>query len=419
MMTRYGERHPDVEQLQQRLTEAEQHLSAEISLAMETLDSEIVAEKTLLTSLGSAIEAEKINAMELNGLGLEYSKLTRDFGTTKSLYQNLLKRQAEADLSAQLESNFVHWFERAEPRLQPVRPDVPQNTAFGAFLGLILGLMIAVGGVLLDNTVHGQTDVEAMGLPFLGIIPSINEEDQAPKTSEDRDLFIVRKPKSHVAECARSVRTNLLFMSTDRALGRLLVTSAGPSEGKSTTAIALAITMAQAGNRVLLVDTDLRRPRLHKTFGVKGESGLTNVLLKEATLEEAIKATDVVGLDVLPCGALPPNPAELLHGERFHEVKKEIENRYDRVIYDSPPVNAVTDSLILSQDVDGTVVVVKASATSKEFVRRAVRQLLDVKANVLGIVLNDLDFDNANYRYYNYYYYSRYSYGSDEKQAEV
>ncbi|MBI2377102.1 MAG: polysaccharide biosynthesis tyrosine autokinase [Deltaproteobacteria bacterium] len=419
MGTRYGDKHPDVEQLKQRLTEADDHLMQEISLAVETLDSEIFAEKTLLIGLDKAIEEEKKNAMDLNSLGLEYSKLTRDFGTTKTLYQNLLKRQAEADLSAQLESNFVHWFERAEPRLQPVRPDVPKNTAFGAFLGLVLGLLIAVGGVLLDNTVHGQTDVEAMGLPFLGIIPSINEEEEAPRKSEDRDLFILRKPKSHVAECARSVRTNLLFMSTDRPLRRILITSAGPSEGKSTTAIGLAITMAQAGAKVLLVDTDLRRPRLHKTFGVKGDSGLTNVLLKEFSLAEAVKATDVVGLDMLPCGALPPNPSELLHSDRFHEVKDEMEAKYDRVIYDSPPVNAVTDSLILSQDVDGTVVVVKASATSKEFVRRAVRQLVDVKANILGIVLNDLDFENANYRYYNYYYYSRYSYGSDEKSAEV
>jgi capsular exopolysaccharide synthesis family protein len=281
-----------------------------------------------------------------------------------------------------------------------------------------LGLLITVGGVVLDNTVHTQLDIESLlRLPFLGVVPSIRAADEeaaaaanpskAPKTPAVRDLFIIRSPKSSVAECLRSIRTNLLFLGTVKPLQRILLTSAGPVEGKSTAAIALGITMAQAGNKVLLVDTDLRRPRLHKTFGVPGNTGLTSVLLDAARIDEVIKSTEIVGLDVLPCGPLPPNPAELLHTERFRAILDQLSEKYDRVLFDSPPINLVTDAAILAQMVDGTIFVVKASKTSKDAVRRASRLLNDIKANILGVLLNDLDFEQDGYYYYRYGYQYR------------
>lgn len=424
LSTRYGERHPTMVGIENQMGQETELLKRELNLVLKTLDNEIEELKKSESSLFAAMEEEKKNALALNNLALDYSKLSRDFGTTKTTYEALLKRQTEADLSGLLESNFVRWLEPAEPQRGFVRPSVQKNALFGALIGLLLGVAIALGGVLLDNTVHTQADVEEnLRLPFLGIFPSIQWEDDEKKRGDGerspatRDLYILQNSKSSVAECARSLRTNVLFMGTETPLRRVLLTSAGPTEGKTTTAVALGITMAQAGNKVLLIDTDLRRPRLHRTFGVPGENGLTSVLVGTAVIDEVIKSTEVVGLDVLPCGPLPPNPAELLHTQKFAALLQALGEKYDRILLDSPPINAVTDAAILSQNVDGTILVVKASKTAKEAVRRASRQLLDVNANILGVVLNDVDFEEGGYYQHYYYYYNRYAYGADPKKG--
>lgn len=421
LSTRYGERHPDMVAVIKQLDETKGALRAEIKNVLRALDSEIRALETARSGLEEAVTEEKEKALDLNAMGLEYSKLTRDLGTTKSTYEALLKRQTETDLSTLLEANFVRWFEQARVPTVPVRPSIPKNTVIGLLAGLMLGVLVVAGGVLLDNTVHRQADVETLlRMPFLGIFPRVG--DNMPRRgrtkkkerlfSRDRDLYTLHNPKSAAAECARSVRTNLMFMATSRPLRRLLLTSARPSEGKTTTAVALSVAMAQAGNRVLLLDSDLRKPRLHRAFGVSGEEGLTSVFVGRE-LDEVIKRTEVPDLDVLPCGPLPPNPAELLHSEKFTDVLDELAKRYDRVVLDSPPVGAVTDASILSQLVDGTVLIVQAHETPKEAARRAVQRLRDVGAHIVGVVLNDYDAQVGDYGYQHYYYYRGYGYGSD------
>jgi succinoglycan biosynthesis transport protein ExoP len=224
------------------------------------------------------------------------------------------------------------------------------------------------------------------------------------------DLFIHKMPKSPVAECLRGVRTNLLFLGTERPLQKLLVTSSGPQEGKTTAVIDLGITFAQSGQRTLLVDTDMRKPRLHRAFGLSADVGLTSVLLDEKRLGEALKATQVPDLTVLPCGPMPPNPAELLHTERFRKLVVELSRRYDRILFDSPPVAAVTDAMILAGEVDGVVLLVKAAHTSRDSVVRARRALTDVQARIVGAVLNAVDLKSrgAGYSYADYAQYSHY-----------
>jgi capsular exopolysaccharide synthesis family protein len=210
-------------------------------------------------------------------------------------------------------------------------------------------------------------------------------------------------------------------MSADHPAKRILVTSPSPQEGKTTVAINLAIAMAQSESKVLIVDTDLRRPRIHKAFGIRPRVGISTVILGESTLDESVIKTDIPNLDVLTCGPIPPNPAELMHTKSFIRVIDELSERYDRVIFDSPPVAAVTDAAILSKHVDGALLIVKSLQTTKDSVKHAVQVLNDIEANILGAVLNNLDLSNRKYgQHYYYYYYKKYGdyYQSDEEARE-
>ena len=432
LLSRYGEKHPKMVAVNNQLTKIKQRREAEIENILGALSNEITALKKREKKIREEMKIHRRKAQNLNALALDYSKLSRPLGTSKETYNSLLKRRIDTDLSGQLESNFVSFQETAEPPRVPVRPSIPLQTAFGCIAGLLAALSFVVGSALLDNTIQSQFDIEnAVKLAFLGLIPKIDSEEAAAivkevssekKPPRARDMFILENPKSSVAECARSLRTNLMFLGAEKPLKRILLTSAGPSEGKSTTAITLGTTMAQAGSRVLIIDTDLRRPRLHKSFGVSGKTGLTSLLLDASNKSESIKSTDVPGLDLLPCGPLPPNPSELLHTEKFSAILESLDDMYDRIILDSPPVNLVTDASILSQLSDGTIFVVKASKTTKDAARRATRVLSGVRANLLGVVLNDVDLKQGGYYKDNYYQYYRtgYSYGSDaEGQANA
>jgi capsular exopolysaccharide synthesis family protein len=196
----------------------------------------------------------------------------------------------------------------------------------------------------------------------------------------------------------------------------MLVTSSGPQEGKSTTAINLAIAMAQSGQKVLIVDTDMRRPRLHKAFGVPNDVGVSSLVVGEGKLEDAIKTTEVPGVYLLPCGPVPPNPAELLHTKAFGELLETLDGKFDRVLLDSPPVGAVADAVVLATQVAGVVMVLKAGVTNRDVAKRTVRALNDVKAPILGAVLNDVNLERSRYGDYYYGYAYRY-YGYGEKNG--
>jgi capsular exopolysaccharide synthesis family protein len=217
-----------------------------------------------------------------------------------------------------------------------------------------------------------------------------------------------------VAEAARSIRTNIFFMSPDRPYRTLLVTSAGPSEGKTTVACCIAIAMAQAGRRVVLLDCDMRRPRMHRVFGMEKDQGVTTTLLDLENLAQVEHETPIQNLSVVTTGPLPPNPAEILHSEAFGKMLRMLRDRYDCVVIDSPPVVPVTDSAILSTSVDGTILVVRAFKTTKDLARRAVRSIRDVGGHLVGTVLNSVDLDRHEYGYRYYYYYKREGYASTE-----
>jgi len=220
-----------------------------------------------------------------------------------------------------------------------------------------------------------------------------------------KELISLDNPKSPVTEAFRTLRTNIQFYNVDKELKTICITSSGPGEGKTTTICNLAITVARTGKRVLLIDGDLRKPQVHKVFNVVNSKGLTNVLAKQADLSEAVKAVDDVnGLYVLTSGPKPPNPSELLGSNRMKEFLKEAAENYDLILVDTPPVGVVTDPAVVSTMVDGTILVVRSHQTNMEEARRAKQLLENVKANILGVVLNSIPVSGRTYyRYYQYY----------------
>jgi capsular exopolysaccharide synthesis family protein len=419
LSSRYLPDHPKAKAVAEKLDEVQRNIKREVDNVLTSLEAEYQAKVESERALQRELAKVKGEALEVNKYALDYSRLKRVSDNNATLYQLVLTRQKEAALSAHQETNNVYKLDSAvEPRF-PVHPRVKLNILLAAVVGLLGGIGLAFFLEYLDNTVKGQEDLERnVQVAFLGIIPSIKLESQGEgaEVMRLRDNYLISHPKSTVAEACRTVRTNILFMAPDTPPRRLLVTSPSPQEGKSTVSINLAITMVQSGSRVVLVDTDMRRPRLHKSFGIQSGAGVTTAILGEASLEQVVHASEMPGLDVIPCGPVPPNPTELLHTDRFKRFIEALSERYDRVIFDSPPVLAVADPLILASQMDGVVLVIKAAQTSRELARRAVRQLRDIKARVLGAVINDLDLAHRDYGYY-YYQQYRYYYGEKEQDA--
>ena len=378
-----------------------------------------IQEKTLA---GLLAEAKK-QALDLNLMEIDYNRLRRTKENTEKLYSVILERTKASDITRMLRVNNIRVLDPPLEPSSPISPKVPMNLAFGAIAGLLLGAAAAFGREQLDRSIKTPEDVEReLRLPVLGILPEINIREARPalyyartsKTQADKsspltkaEFVVHEKPSSGPAEAARAIRTNIMFMSPDRPHRTLLITSAGPYEGKTTVGCSIAIAMAQAGQRVLLVDCDLRRARVHKVFDKPNDFGVTSALLDPGLLDEVDLTTTIPNLSVLPAGPIPPNPAELLHSTAFARLLEDLQGRYDRIMIDSPPIGPVTDATILSTKVDATILIVRAFKTKKELARRAAKALSDVSANTVGCVLNGVDLNRPEYRQNYYYYYYR------------
>lgn len=414
LQSRYLDQHPKLTECRDKLALVERDFQRELSNLVVGTEAELreaVEKERNLLALFNEVKAE---AFEVEKKKLELDRLKQESDSAKRQYDSVFKRLKDIELSGLLRTSNVRVLDAARPSMAPVRPNVPQSILLGVLAGLLAGLGLALLLEFLDSSVTSQLEIEErLGLTFLGLVPTI---PASTTEGQSKDLHIYREPKSHIAECTRAVRTNLLFMSPDKPLKRMLVTSSGPQEGKSTTAINLAIAMAQSGQRVLIVDTDMRRPRLHKAFGVPNDVGVSSLVVGEGKLEDAIKTTEVPGVYLLPCGPVSPNPAELLHTKAFGELLATLDGRFDRVLLDSPPVGAVADAVVLATQVAGVVIVLKAGVTHRDVAKRTVRALNDVKAPILGAVLNDVNLDRSRYGDYYYGYAYRY-YGYGDKNG--
>lgn len=413
LQSRYLTEHPKLIECKDKLGLVEKDFQRELSNLVVGTEAELREAVEKERNLQALFNEAKAEAFEVEKKKLELDRLKQESDNAKRQYESVFKRLKDIELSGLLRTSNVRVLDAARPNPSPVRPNVPQSILLGVLAGLIAGLGLALLLEFLDSTVTTQQEIEErLGVTFLGFVPSIPDGT----SGQTKDLHIHREPKSGIAECTRAIRTNLLFMSPDKPFRRMVVTSSGPQEGKSTTAINLGIAMAQSGQRVLIVDTDMRRPRLHKAFGVANELGVSSLVVAEGKLDDAVKTTEVPGLYLLPCGPIPPNPAELLHTKAFSELLETLSSKFDRVILDSPPVGAVADAVVLATQADGVVLVLKSGRTHREVARRTVRALNDVKAKLFGAVLNDVNLERSRYGDYYYSYAYRY-YGYGEKNG--
>jgi tyrosine-protein kinase Etk/Wzc len=355
---------------------------------------------------------------------LELTRLLRAKDVNENIYKMLLEKYEEAKITEAGKIGNVRVIDPAKEPLSPIKPRKALNLLIGLVVGLVLGIGLSFFLDSMDNSVKTAEEIETtFGIPVLGLIPSIQSEDPRRKKRNGRDeiskiastLVTKYTPRSPISEAYRAIRTNIQFSKIDAPLRSIVVTSAAPSEGKSTTVANLAFTTALAGAKTLLIDADLRRPVVHSLFGLEREPGMTNILAERLAPEKVIKPSGVENLDILTCGAIPPNPSELLGSQRMKELVQQLKGKYDLVLFDSPPVITVTDTAVLSNQVEGVVLVVLSHGTDRRALARAKSLLSNVNANILGSILNKIDLTGIGSSY-DYYYHYHYYYYSDDGQ---
>jgi succinoglycan biosynthesis transport protein ExoP len=368
--------------------------------------------------LAEALEQAKKEVNDIAEKSIQYNILKRETDTNKQLYDGLLQRQKEMVVSAASRTSNIRIVDAAEIPKLPVKPRVLWNLTLGAVLGLGLGIGLAFFQEYLDNTLKGPDEVETLlRLPSLGALPLFTtngggkSQSLVPADTQEQSGSVGVENSSATLEAFRSLRTSIL-LSASPVPKVLLITSALPGEGKTTTTVNLGVTLASLGSRVVIVDCDMRRPSCHRTTGVENKPGFVQCLTGHVELRQAIlPVPGVTNLSVIPCGPVPPNPAEILTSPVTGELLEKLRGEFEYVLVDSPPLLSVSDSRILSTITDAVVMVARAHDTPFEAVRRARDLLYAAGARVLGVALNAIDVRAGGYYAYDYYYRYGYGYG--------
>lgn len=406
-------------------------MSQDILNKLLTLDGEIKASSAKIGALQDVVDSYAVKLDNLPAKILELARLERRRQVDEQTYIMMVQKLEETKIQEAAQAKNVTIVDEAIEPLYPVSPKKKLNVLLGALIGLGLGVGLTFLLEYFDDTVKSPEELEKMGFNILSSIPRIEMDKMEKKLAKkientgqfdgkriEARLITHLDPKAPVSEAYRTLRTNLQFSKVDHELKVLLVTSSGPKEGKSTTAANLAIAMAQAGKKVVLVDADLRRPVIHSIFGMRKDEGITNCLMEGISFEEMLKPTFLDNLFLATSGALPPNPSELLASHKMGELLEKFKSNFDIVVIDSPPVIAVTDAVILSTKVDGTILVVSSGQTNRDALVRAHTLLSSVESNLLGTLLNGVNVEGMYGSYYYYYYHHYYSKPGKKKKKK-
>jgi len=421
-LSQYGPNFPKVTRLRDQLAQLQSLMDSERKLAVEKLHNDYLAAVSREKLLGVALTKEKGEASALNQRMIDHNILKREFEINQTLYETLLQRLKDATLSASLQVTNVRVIDPATSPVHPIRPNRAQNMAAGLLVGLILAITLAFVQEALDSSVRTTEEAERLvNAPALAVIPSEADGHRRRQGMAERalstagpngvGLAVLKRPSSPLAEAFRSLRTSVLLSTAPRPPQTLLVTSAQVGEGKTSTACNLAMSFAQRGGPVLIVDADLRRPSVAKTLGISNEKGLSSFLTGAHSLDEVlIQYERVPNLWVLPAGPRPPDPAELLSSHMMEATLKDFMKRFTQIVIDSPPLLLVTDAVVLSAMVDGVILVVASGTTARGALARAHRILENAGSRVLGMVLNKVDmrFDTYYGSYYGPYHQTYY-----------
>ncbi|MDD3952811.1 MAG: polysaccharide biosynthesis tyrosine autokinase [Lentisphaeria bacterium] len=416
LSNKYGRNHPQMQAIESELADLKKRKITEARRVVSSLKNQYKLALARESSLKEALERQKSENLLLNKKAIQFSVLKRQAESARQMYELLVKRFKETSLTEEMKTGNIRVVDHAEVPKYPVSPNKKRNTLLAVVIGLMLGVGAAFLLDYLDNTIKLPEEIkEHLDIAYLGPIPAFTPRENPDDIPED--LVALHSPKSTASESFRGIRTGILFSSADIAPHVILVTSAGPGEGKTVCAANLAIAMAQSGSRVVVLDCDMRRPRAHKVFNVSREIGLSNVLVGSGSLKDAIVPTQVENLDLIPSGPIPPNPSELLGSKRMQLILAALRKKYNRIIIDTPPITAVTDAVVMAQAVDGVVLVIRAGETPRQLVQNGLAQLQSSKAHILGAVLNGVHTGRDSYYYYQYYYYY---YGEDgQKQKKT
>src|SRR5437773_838223 len=416
--------HSEIEETEERLETERRGIYEQVLGAAESAYRSARNQEGFLKT---ALDEQKRLSQEANLKEIDYNNLKAEIANQRTTLEALVKRQSETSSSAGLNdlvASNVRIVDVAEVPDRPTSPKIALNILLSLGTGLGLGVGLAFFFEYLDKSVKTpEESLQAVGMPEIGLLPALRPEGSGQRMVKTEggensrgslvELISHEDPKSKISEAFREVRTALLVSQAGGPPKTILITSAYPGEGKTAVAINLAITLAQIGRRVLLVDADLRRPRIHKIFQVSNTQGLSTCLSGSAAVWPVPLKSQIQRLDLIPSGPMPPNPADLLDSDRFARVQTEfLEQGYDHIIYDSPPVLPVADPVIMAARVDAVALVVLAGVTSRDALAHVVRRLQQVKARAVGAILNRADLSSQSY-YYGYSY-KRY-YGDDDK----
>ena len=413
----YGPKHEEHRKAKQKLDMISAGIEREAKSLISSLESQLTAAQEHHRFLEGSLERERKRALALGGLEREYRELEREAKVAAEEYLLVARRDTEIGLTNRVEAEGIEILDRASAPADPVFPPRGMLLALGVVAGIGLGSVLALSIDFRDSRLRGLVDLERaiapFGVPVLGQLPLLSPDSRlgagnARAQRRQRDLYAHLFPQSLMAERCRGIRTSIAFVQGNDPAKTIMITSPSSSEGKSSTAMNLALSFCQAGKSVLIVDADMRRPRLHQIFDVDGDKeGLAAVLVGACTLDDAV-ATKLEGapenLFVLQCGRVPENPAELLDSGALRRLLGDLRERFDVVILDSPPVLPVADPLILAGKVDGVVIVTRCDQTTRGELQRALSQLAQGDANMLGVVLNEVDARAERYDYGGGYY---------------
>jgi polysaccharide biosynthesis transport protein len=427
----YGPQNPRLLEVKQQLLSVQEQIDKSRNALGEKLSAEYERAERDDRSLTAALEQAKSEASQQNQHAIEYSILRQNVDTTKAIYTDFLQRNSQAKIQVAEQNNNVRVIQPAKQPKGPIGGG-RMTMILAAFLASLCG---SVGLALLieyfDKSIKTIEDVvRYTQLPALGIIPMVprllsqrmRQDDRGLRAKSnrktialeenskfDKSKLIVLDERSAAAEAYRGLRTSVLLSTAEKPPKTILVVSGRSGEGKTTTVVNTAISLAQLGASVLIIDGDLRKPSVHKILGVNQTAGLSNFLSRDMFLHELIAPTAIPNLFLLPCGQIPPNPAELISSKRMKEMLKTLSERFDHILIDSPPITNVTDPIILSTLVDGVILVVHGGKTSREDVRRSCQELTSVGAKNFGVVLNNIDLQKEGYKdaYFRYYYASQ------------